>query len=309
MHSKYINSFENKLHILPNRNEKNHEYYLGVFTDEKHDLIETTKSSNKSSIQDYFPLIIHNLNKRGNWNFLSSEDALKRQHIDFVWTNTVKIDMTAAIHSRIMHDSVDNYISNKKSFYESFQNYNWIPKFIGFNKNNIYSQKTNMSATGKPVIIKPDNGFVGVNIKVLDNYDFDLIQQHITKSNYINWTISEVIESKLIDNYINTLRVYYVVTKLNNKIVSGYYYKEFMVYKAAEKFTGNITNKHEFITNHYNHDDPQADEQFVRTRYIPHDRWAANFSKDEMQKIYTDLDAIFATITNKMNYRRQRFES
>ena len=74
-----------------------------------------------------------------------------------------------------------------------------------------------------------------------------------------------------------------------------------MNYRAMNKFTGNIRSKEEFLTNYMDHDiDPNADENFVKTRYVPHALWLSMFTPTVQQKIYTKLGCIFHKITMTM---------
>ena len=126
--AKYLESKYNVLNIQPkkfNVNER-YNYHLGVYNKTN----EVIKSPNGTSIEDYFPLIVENLNKRGNWDFVDRDN----NRIDFCWSNSMKIDAKAKVHNRITLDSEKNYLSNKMAFYTKFANYNFIPKFESFSK-------------------------------------------------------------------------------------------------------------------------------------------------------------------------------
>jgi len=282
---------------------------VGVFYVEKNagikeqELYEREMTSTGSRVEDYFPLIVHCMNRRGNWKCLTTNDAKKIHHIDFCWTNATKISMKSSVHSRLLLTSLDHYISNKNAFYSKFSDYDFIPYFEPFNKSTIREKKDILidKFQDKSVIIKPDHGSISNGIIVLDKFNYETVYDHImNNSHHDSWTISEITVPKLIDGYVVTNRIYFLVVKRNNS-VKGYYYKTFMNYRTENKFTGDITNPFEFLTNFMDRKNiPNADELFVKERYVPHEKYLSYFNKDEQEIIYKKFDSIFHTITATM---------
>jgi len=294
----------NKLHIIPTPLYNNiHTYYCGVFQKNKHELTEVDETPFKTAIQDYFPLIVQNMNKRGNWEFIDTNDAIHRQHLDFVWTNAIQIDMHASVHSRIMLDSIDHYISNKKAFYNKFKGHDFIPLYVSLNKHITLTQQEKMNGmfVGKSVIVKPDKGARGSNILILPEYNFEKVKEYVETIPFSEWTVSEVTMPKLCNDYIVSNRIYFLVVKENNKTVNGYYYSEFMNYIPYCRYTGDMTDKYQFITNYYmptdGEDNDVDEEDYVRNRFISHAKWMDMFTDGEQKCIYEKLDEIFAKIT------------
>lgn len=276
-------------------------YYTGVFKNEDGKLIEIPKALSGSAIEDYFPLTIENLNNRGNWKCLQTKEAMDTHEINFCWSNTNFLNSKSNIQSRIFIDSVKHYLSDKGAFYNKFKNCDFIPDFIDFTKKDLREDEIIQKFFNKSVILKPNNGSVGIDILVLNNFDLNRVKDHVNKSTFSEWTISEVIKSKLVDGYIHTNRIYFVVIKLNNNRVESYYYNEFMNYRAENKFTGDITDPLQFITNYYVHT-PDGDREFVKNRFISHRNWLESYQPDEIDYIYRKLDLIFRNITDAMKY-------
>ena len=301
----------NLYNVLPIDPPRVNYYYTGVFNTLKNsgvkseELIEVKKALSGSAVEDYFPMVIDCMNRRGNWKMLSTYDAINIHKLDFSWTNSSKINTKSAIHSRLQLDSVDHYISNKRAFYERFRHYEFIPVYEPFTKETIYMKKDILENKfeGKEVIIKPDLGSVATGIMCQKMYNYDDIINHINTWNYDTWTISEVIQAKLHDGYIVSNRIYFLVSKettYNKSIINGYMYTNFMNYRAANKFAGNITNPEEFLTNHYSKIDLEADAIFVKTRYIPNELYMKNFTIDEQQIIHNKLTHMFKIICDSM---------
>jgi hypothetical protein len=310
------------MNIQPIEPEKNNLYYLGVFDvlknvgTQEEELIEKIVTPTGSRVEDYFPLIVDCFNRRGNWKCLTTEDAKRIHHIDFCWSNATKITMKSSVHPRFLLDSIEHYISNKKAFYQKFRDHDFIPYFEDVNKDDILSKKELLREkfNNKKVIFKPNYGSISRGIIIQDKFNFKDAHKHIQKSKFSNWTISEITKSKLINDYIVTNRIYFLVMKTNDKDVKSYFYKTFMNYRAEKRFNGDITDHEQFLTNYMDKDDPLADEKFVKTRYIPHDEWLENFTEDQQAEIYSKLKNIFSVITdtlkddlmsfndNKLNY-------
>lgn len=296
------NKYVEPLIIKPTAVKKIHNYYLGVFVKNrsqdinKEEYIEVKKAVSGSAIEDYFPLFINSFNKRGNWNFLSTETVLKDHPLNFSLTNCSKILTNSAINYRFLLDSDVHYLSNKTEFYKKFKDYDFIINFESISKCNIDEKKDILSKkfSGKPVILKPDTGSVSRGILTIKEYDFDTVKAHISDSTaFGSWSISEIFIPKIINGYIVTNRIYFLVTKINGDHIISYFYKEFMNYRTGTKFTGDISNPAEMLTNLY--DD---DEEFVRTRFIPHNDWLSSFKKYQIDQIYAKITSIFAIITN-----------
>lgn len=302
-------SIKNKLDITPiNIAKKTHTYYMGLFDLTKRLDQEVDRSPKLNAIEDYFPLIIDAFNRRGNWKNLTTKEAITTDYFDFCWSNIEELDGKSSIHSRIVLDSVDHYISDKKAFYEKYKGEDFVPDYMAVSKKTLADQKDciDKKYDNVPVIVKPDLGTMGKNILVQTKYNFDELRDHINNSSYDNWTISTVYVSKIINNYINTCRTYFLVTKetktttKNQTTVNGYYYTHFMNYRADEEFSGDITSKEQFLTNYYDHTDPNNDINFVKHRFIPNKVWRSNFSEDELAVIFSKLDHAFAAICNGM---------
>lgn len=304
MYNKFLSSEFNIMNIQPIEPEKVNLYYVGVFNILKNagvsdqELEELEKSPSGSAIEDYFPLMVDCFNKRGNWKMLTTYDALNIHQLDFCCTNVSKLNSKSSIHSRLVLDSVNHYISNKRAFYEKFKEYDFIPIYEDITKDIIHKKKEILDKkfSNKSIIIKPDLGLVSNGIIVQSSYNYDEIITHINKFNYDTWTISEVTIPKLIDGYVTSNRIYILLTKNSMGDINCYMYENFMNYRAEQKFKGNITNPSEFLTNYMDRTNPSADELFVKTRYIPNSKYMENFTKDEQEIIYNKLSDAFNTI-------------
>jgi len=302
MYSKYIDSERNRLKIYPRQIENDTKYYyLGVY-DKNGTMITETMETPGSRIEEYFPLIVDCMNKRKDWSFVSSNDVMNVRQLDFCWTNLSSIDMKSSVHSRLMIDDVEHILSNKKAFYERFRKYDFVPKFISFTKKTLSYDKNFIDVYFKnmPIIIKPDGGSLGLGILLQNKYDFDEIEKHVQNSNFRTWTISTVHMPKIINGYIVTNRVYYLIVKENNRNVRGYIYNDFMNYRAQDKFTGDVTKKNEFVSNYIDNSNPQNAIDFIINRFIPHNDWMNILTKDEQSKIYNKLIDIFGIITDNI---------
>jgi hypothetical protein len=294
--------------IKPIEPERINTYYLGVFDVLRNagvknkELYEKQQAPSGSRIEEYFPLIVHSLNNRGNWKCLTTMDAINIHHIDFCWTNATKITMKGTIHSRFLLNSINHYISNKKDFYTKFKDYDFIPKFQFFNRDTIHTDKYKIIQyfNDSPVIIKPDLGSVSTGILIQNKLDYHEVLSHISKYYYDNWTVSQITIPKLINGYVVSNRIYLLVTKDNTNLVKGYYYNEFMNYRTENVFQGNISDPLQFLTNYMDKSDPLADTKFVKTRYIPHNEYVNNFTKDQWNIITNKLHDIFNIIVDTM---------
>ena len=131
----------------------------------------------------------------------------------------------------------------------------------------------------------------------MDKLDIDIIYNHITKNNYKNWTISEIIMPKLYNNYITSCRVYFLITKTHSTI-NCYIYDHFMIYRARNEFNGNILDKYQFLTNYSDRNNPEEDKFFIFNRFIPYNDWLSSFSSEEQLYILKSIENIIITIVN-----------
>jgi len=96
-YSKFLRSRHNLMKIQPVQPQRVYTYYVGVFKRLKGvgmlntELMEMEQAPSGSRVEDYFPMTIEALNKRGNWRFLSTAEALAADYIDFSWTNAAFI--------------------------------------------------------------------------------------------------------------------------------------------------------------------------------------------------------------------------
>jgi len=172
-------------------------------------------------------------------------------------------------------------------------------------------------------ILKPDKGSVSTGVRVFTsdtpNIE-DQILEHLQDHTFEDWTLSEVIKPKLHttshtttqsgEGYITSLRLYFLLTKLNDREVSAYLYDHFMVYRAEEPFEGDITDPRTFLTN-YMHDkdidSKLADEKFVKERFIPHAEWMAGFSPDAQKRMKNEINRALAVIADRVRDRLLAF--
>lgn len=307
-YNKFLQSPFNVMDIQPIEPKKYNTYYLGVFRKDKDvatkekEYTEVVKAVSGSAIEDYYPLIVNSLNNRGNWKCLNTDDAQNIHHVDFTFTNASIISKKANINYRLLLDSKDHYISNKTAFYDKFKDHDFILDFESINKNNIMQKKQTLfnKFNGKAVIVKPDKGSVGSGIIALNMYDFDTIKNHIVNDTYDDWTVSEFFVPALHDGYFVSNRIYFLVIKLNNNEVKTFFYKDFMNYKAHSEYKGDATDCLQMMTNFIDRTIPDGDEQFVKTRYVPHTEWLSNFSFIQQLQIYGKLSSIFSIISNQM---------
>ncbi len=307
-YNKFLQSPFNIMDIQPIEPQGFHTYYLGVFkkdlnvaTKDK-EYTEVSKAVSGSAIEDYYPLIVNSLNNRGNWKCLNTQDAFNSHHIDFTFTNASIISTKANVNYRLLLDSQTHYISNKTAFYEKFKEHDFILDFESINNNNIEEKKQILhhKFNGKSVVIKPDKGSVGTGLLSLNIYNYDIVKNHISNGTYDDWSISEFFLPVLHNGYFVSNRIYFLVTKINNEEVRTYFYKDFMNYRAFNKFEGDISDPLQMMTNFIDRTIPDGDEQFVKTRYVPHKDWLSNFSFLQQLKIYGKLSSVFSIISNEM---------
>ena len=131
-YNKFLESRYNLLKIMPEEPERMYTYYIGTFKKDKNvgvsdkEYTEVERAVSRSCIEDYYPLIVNSLNKRGNWKCLNTYDAFNSFHIDFTFTNASILSVRSNINYRLLLDSKDHYISNKTAFYNKFRHYDFI---------------------------------------------------------------------------------------------------------------------------------------------------------------------------------------
>ncbi len=81
-------------------------------------------------------------------------------------------------------------------------------------------------------------------------------------------------------------------------MIQAYVYDEFMIYRAEKKFSGDISDPEQFITNYMNLNDPMANEKFIKNRYVPYNEWLKNFPTGTTDKIKSILTSIIAECSN-----------
>lgn len=299
IYNKYIESKNNLLNIKPLEPEQIYFYYLGIFQKinsgiEDNEYIELDRTYNGSGFSEYFPLIIKNLNFRGNWKCLTTNDAFKIHHIDFSWCNASIINSKSTVVPRILLDSINHYISDKYFFYDKFKEYDFIPKFIKFN--NICDLDL---FNNKSIIIKPTNKSQSLGILIQKNINIPDLLNHINKFNSDEWIISEYILPKLINNYITSVRFYLLVIKENNQLIKSYYYKIPLINSAHSEFNNDITDPLQTLSNYI---DIQlgGEYDFINRRSISFDSWKSNFSTDIFNSIINKYINIFTIIIKTM---------
>jgi len=183
---RFIDSKFNLLNIQPTQPLVNtFTYYIGVFMKNYNiglngtELTEVEQSPSGSRIEDYFPLVIEALNKRGNWIFLNTQQANDTNILNFAFTNSSNILTKAFSNYRFLLNSNIHYISNKSAFYDKFRNYDFIVDYMSVNKDNVIQMQSVLDSKflNKKVILKPDKGSVSTGIVVLDSYNFEDVKR------------------------------------------------------------------------------------------------------------------------------------
>jgi hypothetical protein len=275
-------------------------YYIGIFEknyeslDPNKEYIEIDNTKGGFKIEYKFPLLIKNFNKRKNFKLLTMEQAQKMPYIDFVFTNVSFFNHKSICYPKLSLICKDNYISNKKHFYEKFKYYPWALNFFNFDINTIDIQQTDIlkKFNGRMVIVKPDLGSNSNGILMQNKLDLVEIKTHISKFNYDNWSINEVYMPKLCQDYVVTNRVYFMIAKSKN-VVSSYVYNKHLIYRAKEKFSGDITNKETFLTNL----SVESMKDFYTNRYIDYKIWKDAFGKKKRIEIENQINNCVWNIT------------
>lgn len=282
-------------------------YYIELFDPKKYTIDEETfennyevVSSRDSGIQLQLPIFEHNLTKRKNWYKLTKKQAMLVDRIDFCLSNLPQMQTKSIVNNRIFLD-VDHFISDKSFFYKKFKLNSFCPTHMTIEEA-MKSDKNNEFFTS-PLILKSGNGFSSYGIKVLNSYSEKSIYDHIESwKNFKNWTISTVYVPKLWNNIVTTNRIYYLVTKQrinSNIIVNGYWYDEFISYRAKTEFNGFDSDNfiESFITNF---DDTPTPIDFFYNRTLSHGEYAKIFTQDEYNKVKKLLTQHLEVITKEI---------
>lgn len=285
-------------------------YYLGLFDLDIVDKIDIDGNNiyknveyRKSGNQEYFIIFDKNLQGRKNWYKLNTKQIENSKLIDFSFTNWSKIQTNSVIHNRILLDTSEHFISNKMHYYNTFENEEFIPKFINITDTNNLSYNID-----KLIILKPSTGSLSIGIKILDenNTCNDIIEHINNYKNYKHWILSELYIAKLwIDGCIVSNRIYFLVKKIIIKgqiHVTGYWYDEPIHYKASEKYNKYEKNyesiKKQLITNFSNNE--RTIEEFFEKRVLTHEQYLKLFTEKEYNIIKTKITKYLNVITKKI---------
>lgn len=279
-------------------------YYLGLFDMEKStfDGIRRTRQPVPrviSGIHDYFPLFTYNFTVRGNWYLLTLEEIEKGYPVDFCITNHPKISFKSRFSYRVLLDTPTYFISDKSEFYETFKDQSFVPEFVRTTiKNNKLVAPSNFDESDW-VVLKPDNGCLGLNILV--NRYGTLLNKNYSDI-YKNSTITKLYISKQYQGHVLSNRIYFLIIKRGN-VIESYVYDEFVNYRAAQPFTGtdsDFLNYQDTIISNYAND-TCTDEEFFNNRYVSHSNYVSLFTKEEFLKIQKTLHEHLIIITKKIS--------
>jgi glutathione synthase/RimK-type ligase-like ATP-grasp enzyme len=287
-------------------------YYIELFDPKKYTVDDETFENNyetvefrSSGIQLQLPIFEHNLIGRKNWYKLTKKQATMIDRIDFCLSNLPQIQTKSIINNRIFLD-VDHFISDKSFYYKKFKQYSFCPAHMTIDEAVKASKDSEFFNSSTPLILKSGNGYSSHGIKVLKNYSEENICNHIELwKNFKNWTLSIIYVPKLWNDIVATNRVYYLVTKqrINDNItVNGYWYDEFISYRAKTTFRGfdNCDTKdfiESFLTNF---DDTPTPLDFFYKRTLSHKEYIKIFTSDEYNKIKHDLTQHLNVITKEI---------
>jgi hypothetical protein len=267
----------------------------------------TDATQTGSNLHLYFPLIEESLTKRKNWLKVNNEVInYNIKNVHFSWTNSLQVNCLSNINSRILLLTRENYLSNKSAFYDKFKDNDFILNYSSFTKSNF---NINISKfLNKSVIIKPDLGYMSKGILIQKEINLLEIQDHIANSEYESWSISEIFIPKLINGYIASNRVYFLVTRvIQDNIITtkSYIYKTFVNYRAQNVFENDILDPRQFLTNFLDTRDISPDitpeQAFNKARYIPQKEYLNKFTQQEQDIIYDKLKNMFKEITRVLD--------
>jgi hypothetical protein len=285
-------------------------YYLGLYDLDIIDRIDKNGVNiykkvdwRKSGNQEYFVMLRKKLTERGNWYELNDKQVLDMQLIDFCFSNWAKLQTNSVIHNRILLDTC-HFISNKLHYYDTFKKYEFIPSFINITD----VQKLPETITEK-LMLKPSTGSLSIGIKILDNSNTkaDIIKHLGFYKEYTNWTLSSLyIAKRWIDGCIVSNRIYYLVCKykINNQLyITGYWFDEFIHYKAPFVYNPNETNyasiKKQLLTNCSNGETNARD--FFDKRVLTHEQYLKLFTERDYNHIKEKITNYLHIITKKIS--------
>ena len=302
----------NPKYALTHHNKKQYLYYIGLFNTANADfdgVVKTysTISRVDSAIHEYFPLLSNCLNLRNNWLQMNATQAFVYPEIDFAMTNFAKIQTKSRVHSRILLDTQEHFISNKGAFYSTFKDYDFIPTYCSATliRKKLLHNGLSMFQPDDYVIVKPDKGSLGMHIHIIRYKDIETVAWH---DGYQDWTISKIYIAKLygapFKQVIVSNRIYFAVVKINNK-VSGHIFDEFVNYCAMENFVGdgsdfNPNNFSKRILTNYS-PDGYTETQFYLNRYVSHKKYMSLFTREEYSNIFQRICDYIKIITQKIS--------
>lgn len=287
-------------------------YYLGLYdldiidhVDKNGENIYKKVEWRKSGNQEYFIMIDKKLKERGNWYKLHDKKVLQYPIIDFCFTNWFKLQTKSVVHNRILLDT-EHFISNKWHYYETFKTQTFIPSFLNINNHNVDEIPEKFT---EKLILKPATGSLSIGIKILNenNTREDIIKHMGFYNTYQDWSLSKLyIAKRWKDGCIVSNRIYYFIRKfkINNQLhVSGYWFDEWIHYKASIKYDENETNysiiKKQLITNAANNEISARD--FFDKRVLNHEQYLSLLNENEYDIIKQKITDYLTIITQKIS--------
>lgn len=285
-------------------------YFLGLYDLDSIDYVDKNGINiykkvewRKSGNQEYFVMFHQKLIKRGNWYALNDKQVLQTPIIDFCFSNWSKLQTNSVIHNRILLDT-NHFISNKLHYYVTFKLCEFTPSFLDItNKENLPETIT------EKMILKPSNGSLSIGIKILDtkNTKLDILNHVNLYNNYTNWVLSPLyIAKRWTDGCIVSNRIYYLVRKFkkNNQLfINGYWFDEFIHYKACIMYNQDETNytniKKQIVTNIHNNETTAL--EFFEKRVLTHEQYLSLFTEAEYSYIKEKISNYLNIITKKIS--------
>lgn len=300
----YLNSYYNIM-------SRTFNYYLELFdpsvfttNDETFENDYKIVDYRNSGIQLQIPIFEHNLLARGNWYKLTTKQAKMTDRIDFCFSNLPVLQTKGIVNNRIFLDT-DHFISDKMFYYDKFKNEEFCPKYITIE--DLSKLDKTDSFFNSPLILKSGNGCSSEGIKVLKKYSEKEVYEHMQAWKKLkNWTLSQIYIPKLWNNIVVTNRIYYLVKRLRTKnkiVVSGYWYDEFISYRAKREFNGIDAcdnQKKIFESLITNYDDTETPIDFFYTRTLNYDEYINIFTNEEYEIIKKKLSKYLNTITRNI---------
>ena len=161
----------------------------------------------------YNELIKYNLMRRANWVEHDIYNTNNMNNINFSLTNSQKVQTKSNIITKILFNTPQNIFSNKSAFYYYFIYCDFIVPYIKLSNNNINNINTN-SLKCANIIVKPDDGEGGDAILIIkndENSNNNVMTHIMNNTKYANWTVSDLVISKLYNNRIVSNRVYMLI--------------------------------------------------------------------------------------------------